>query len=42
MVATVFAGLLFLGLLYNFIFNPTEKRLAEVEKTEYSNPSTSR
>ncbi len=42
MVATGFAGLLFLGLLYNFIFNPTEKRLAEVEKTEYSNPSTSR
>nr|WP_083822478.1 MFS transporter [Glaciecola nitratireducens] len=42
MVATGFAGLLFLGLLYNFIFNPTEKRLAEVEKTEYSNPSASR
>lgn len=41
MVATGFAGLLFLGLLYNFIFNPTEKRLAEVEKTEYSNPSAS-
>lgn len=41
-VATGFAGLLFLGLLYNFIFNPTEKRLAEVEKTEYSNPSASR
>ncbi len=40
-VATGFAGLLFLGLLYNFIFNPTEKRLAEVEKTEYSNPSAS-
>lgn len=42
MVATGFAGLLFVGLLYNFIFNPTEKRLAEVEKTEYSKPSTSR
>lgn len=41
MVATGFAGLLFLGLLYNFIFNPTEKRLAEVEKTEYSQPSAS-
>jgi fucose permease len=41
MVATVFAGLLFLGLLYNFIFNPTEKRLAEVEKTEYSQPPAS-
>ncbi len=38
MVATGFSGLLFLGLLYNYIFNPTEKRLAEVEKTEYSNP----
>jgi fucose permease len=40
-VATGFAAVLFLGLLYNFIANPTEKRLAEVEKTEYSQPSAS-
>lgn len=35
MVATGFAGLLFLGLLYNYLLRPTEKRLAEVEATEY-------
>lgn len=34
-VATVFTGLLFAGLLYNYLFNPTEKRLAEIEATEY-------
>jgi len=27
---------LFLGLLYNFVFNPTEKRLREIEAVEYS------
>lgn len=37
MVATGFTAFLFAGLLYNFLFNPTEKRLAEIEKTEYSN-----
>jgi fucose permease len=36
MVATGFTAFLFAGLLYNFLFNPTEKRLAEIEKTEYS------
>lgn len=35
MVATGFAAVLFVGLLYNYIFNPTEARLAEIEKTEY-------
>lgn len=35
MVATAFTGLLFAGLLYNYLYNPTEKRLAEVEATEY-------
>lgn len=35
MVATIFATILFIGLLLNYIFNPTDKRLAEVEKTEY-------
>ena len=37
MVATGFSAFLFAGLLYNFLFNPTEKRLAEIEETEYSN-----
>lgn len=34
-VATVFTAILFAGLLYNYLFNPTEKRLAEVEAAEY-------
>ncbi|WP_460314944.1 MFS transporter [Aliiglaciecola aliphaticivorans] len=34
-VATVFSGLLFLGLLYNTIKKPTAQRLAEVERSEY-------
>jgi len=34
-VATVFTGLLFAGLLYNYLYNPTEKRLAEIEASEY-------
>ena len=34
-VATIFSGLLFAGLLYNYLFNPTEKRLAEIETLEY-------
>lgn len=34
-VATGFSALLFLGLLYNYIKNPTETRLAEIERTEY-------
>ncbi|AEE24725.1 MAG: MFS transporter [Alteromonadaceae bacterium] len=36
MVATGFSVVLFLGLLYNFVFNPTEKRLREIEAVEYS------
>lgn len=39
-VATVFSGLLFLGLLYNAIKKPTEARLAEIERTEYSSNSS--
>jgi FHS family L-fucose permease-like MFS transporter len=35
MVATGFAAVLFAGLLYNYVFNPSEARLAEIEKTEY-------
>ncbi|MDP5039431.1 MAG: MFS transporter, partial [Paraglaciecola sp.] len=36
-VATAFTAILFAGLLYNYLFNPTEKRLAEIEKSEYGN-----
>ena len=35
MVATGFTALLFVGLLYNYLRNPTQARLAEVERTEY-------
>jgi FHS family L-fucose permease-like MFS transporter len=35
MVATGFTAVLFAGLLYNYLFNPTEARLAQIEKTEY-------
>lgn len=35
MVATVFATILFAGLLLNYIFNPTQQRLAEIEASEY-------
>lgn len=34
-VATGFSCILFIGLLLNFIFNPTEGRLATVEEAEY-------
>ena len=34
-VATAFTAILFVGLLYNYLRNPTEQRLAEIEKTEY-------
>jgi FHS family L-fucose permease-like MFS transporter len=37
MVATAFAGILFIGMVYNFVKNPTQKRLAEIEASEYSN-----
>ncbi|MEW9798560.1 MFS transporter [Alteromonas sp. CYL-A6] len=35
MVATVFASVLFLGLVYNYFANPTDARLREVEASEY-------
>lgn len=35
MVATAFTAILFVGLLYNYLLNPTENRLAAIEKTEY-------
>lgn len=34
-VATGFAVLLFIGLLYNYLANPTQKRLTEVELSDY-------
>lgn len=34
-VATGFATLLFIGLVYNYLKNPTDKRLAEIEASEY-------
>ncbi len=38
-VATGFACILFIGLLLNFIFNPTERHLAVVEEAEYGTKS---
>lgn len=35
-LATVFAAVLFLGLLLNLLFNPTHQRLALLDKTEYA------
>lgn len=35
-VATVFAGILFAGFLYNLIATPVEERLADIEASEYS------
>lgn len=35
MVATGFAAILFCGLLYNYIKNPTQARLAQLEASEY-------
>ncbi len=34
-VATVFAAVLFFGLVFNFLYNPTAKKLAEIEASEY-------
>ena len=34
-VATFFSAVLFAGLAYNFFFNPTERRLTEIERNEY-------
>lgn len=34
-VATVFAGILFLGFLYNLIAKPVEQRLRDIEASEY-------
>ena len=34
-VATVFTSILFVGMLLNYLFNPTEKQLAKIEKSQY-------
>lgn len=36
MLATVFAGLLFIGLLLNWVYDPARERLALVDSTEYA------
>lgn len=35
MVATVFATILFVGLVFNYLYNPTQRKLAEIEASEY-------
>ena len=35
-VATIFAALLFAGLVYNYLKNPTQQRLAKIEASEYT------
>lgn len=35
MVAAVFSGILFVGLLFNYLLNPTKERLAVLERSEY-------
>jgi MFS transporter, FHS family, L-fucose permease len=34
-LATIFAGLLFLGAFMNFVFNPTKERLLKLDISEY-------
>jgi FHS family L-fucose permease-like MFS transporter len=34
-LATIFAGLLFIGTLINFVFNPTKQRLLKLDQSEY-------
>jgi FHS family L-fucose permease-like MFS transporter len=34
-LATIFAGLLLLGVVLNLIFNPTKQRLNELNQSEY-------
>jgi MFS-type transporter involved in bile tolerance (Atg22 family) len=34
-LATGFAGLLFVGMMINWIYNPAKKRLAELDSSEY-------
>jgi fucose permease len=34
-LATIFAGLLFVGMLFNWMYNPASRRLAELDSSEY-------
>jgi fucose permease len=34
-IATIFAGLLFVGMLFNWMYNPAGRRLAELDSSEY-------
>jgi FHS family L-fucose permease-like MFS transporter len=34
-LAAIFAGLLFLGAIMNFVFNPTKQRLQKLDESEY-------
>jgi fucose permease len=34
-LATIFAGLLFAGMLFNWMYNPASRRLAELDSSEY-------
>jgi fucose permease len=34
-LATIFAGLLFVGMLFNWMYNPAGRRLAELDSSEY-------
>jgi FHS family L-fucose permease-like MFS transporter len=35
-LATLFAALLFAGMLFNWIYNPAKERLVELDSSEYS------
>ncbi|MCF8347479.1 MAG: MFS transporter [Bacteroidales bacterium] len=37
MLATFYAAILFIGMMYNWIKEPTKKRLLQIEETEYHN-----
>jgi len=34
-LATIFSAILFIGFLFNYIFNPTKKQLETLDKSEY-------
>jgi MFS transporter, FHS family, L-fucose permease len=40
-LATIFAALLFAGLLVNWMYDPAQKRLATVDSSEYQTGRTS-
>lgn len=40
-LATIFAGLLFVGMLLNWVYDPAKKRLAELDSTQYQEAGVS-